>query len=329
MTEIRKLIYLSEHGLQHRSEDGAIANLGGIFNPAGTFTVNGKGLLFDDGTSTVGGPGHGGGGTLQSVYENSTDSHGNASITLATSKDFAIYDDTNNSIYFKITSTTGAVTITGDLTVLGSTFFQNVTEVSDHWAIKTSAPSTIALSIEPSAGVTPTADLLNIKKLNGGSSVVRVDATGKLIASTAQVNNNLTVIGLINGIDIVALNNSVSDHLAPTYTNKHFAAQIQVIPTIPTLPGVTNVQQALQGLATQIANISIGSAAAIGYEHIQAVAASVWTVSHPHHTTKVQFTAYNETDDWILPNSFKIVDDYTVRLSFGQPQAGKVVLMMF
>ena len=332
MSNIRKLIYLSDGGIQTRTEDGAIANLGGIYNTAGTFTVNGKGLLFDDGTSTNGSPGQAGGGgsTLQAAYDASTDIYGNATIVLSTTKDFAIYDDITQSVYFKIASGTGAVTITGDLNVLGAANFTNLTEISDHWSIQPSNANVVAFSIEPIiSNGTPIADLINVKKTNGGTSVFRVDATGKMISSTAQINGNMTVVGLINGIDIVALDNEVGNHVITSATPKHTAAEIRITPPIQTLPGITNVQDALAGLATQVANISLGSAVARGFEFIQTVQSASWTVVHNQNTNHVQFTAYDAMGNWILPNSFAIIDNNSVRITFGSPQAGKVVLMMF
>lgn len=329
MTEILKPIYLNSAGIQARIYDGAITNIGGTSHP--TFTVNGKGLLFDDGTSTNGG-GSGSGGsssTLQAVYNNSSDSHGNASITLEPGKDFVIYDDNNSAIYFKIQSTTGDITVTGNLTVLGSTTLTSTTEISDHWTLTPSHPSTISLSIEPAIGNNPLADLVNVKIAHGGSPVFRVDATGKTILKTLQVNENVTVVGLINGVDIVSLSNEVYDHITSVSFPKHTASQIQVIPVIASLPGVNNVQAALQGLATQISNISLGSSLVRGFEFIQSTALSIWHINHSQNTRKVQFTAYDQDGNWLLPNSFKIIDENSVEMKFGAPQAGSVILMMF
>ena len=327
MSITKKLLYIDNDGIQASTAPGTITNIGGTSNPS--FTVAGRGLLFDDGTSTNGGVPAGGNSTLQTVYNNSHDAQGNAAITLQTGKDFVIYDDTNNNIYFKIQSTTGAVTITGDLNVLGNATIKSTTEIADHWTIQTTTPSTVALSIEPTAGNTPLADLINVKKANGGPAVFRVDASGKTTLSTLQVNGNQIITGTINGKDIVTMDNELYDHLFATTFPKHQANQIQVIPTIPTLPGINNVQDALQGLATQIANVSLGATVALGYEFVQALPSNDWVIHHNHNTKKVQFTIYDDNGNWILPNSFMFIDNNTVEVKFGVAQAGRAILMMF
>ena len=328
---IKKPIYLEASGWQAQLPDGAVINIGGT--NSSTFTVDGRGLVFEDGgNSRTGSHGSGGGstsGTLQGIYNNSSDSHGHAVITLQTGKDFIITDDTNALTYFKIQSTTGDITVTGNLTVLGSTTLSNTTEVSDHWTLRPSTPGIVSLSIEPAVGNIPSADLMNIKIANAGSSVFRVDATGKTILKTVQITGNATVVGLINGQDIVALANELDDHLFSANFPKHTASQIQVTPNISHLPGVTNVQAALLLLATQVSNVSLGSSLARGFEYIQTIPASTWQITHGQGTRKVQFTAYDADGNWLLPNSFKILTADVVEMGFGADQAGSVVLMMF
>lgn len=329
MSNVLKPIYLNTKGIQAQLQDGAIVNIGGTVSHS--FTFNGKGLICEDGSTTTGGTASigGGAGTLQAVYNNSSDSHGNATIVLQTGKDFIVYDDTNPAIFFKIQSTTGDVTVTGNLTVLGSTTLTNTVEISDHWTLQPSHPTSISLSIEPAVGNIPSADLINVKIVNGGSPVFRVDATGKTILKTLQVSGNVTVVGLINGQDITVMANELNDHLTPSTFPVHNARQIQVIPTIPTLPGINNVQDALQGLATQIAHVTLGNTIARGFEYIQAVPSALWQISHSQNTRRVQFTVYDENGNWILPNSFKIIDQNNVQLGFGTGQMGSAILMMF
>jgi hypothetical protein len=60
----RKPIILDDDGIFSQLPDGEIINAGGT--DQSTWTVDGRGLLFDDGTSTSGG----GSLTLQTVYNN-------------------------------------------------------------------------------------------------------------------------------------------------------------------------------------------------------------------------------------------------------------------
>lgn len=232
------------------STDGVIRELanGEIINSAGTsqayWTVGGKGLLFDDGTSTS--PCADGstlsGLDLQTAYNNSANTGGTAKIKLQTGKDFSIYDDTDDGLFFRIDSETGKVTISGDLEVRGSsTTINTIVQDADHWLISPAAGTTTALKIEPDLGVTPIVDIVNIRRKYGETPVVRVDKDGNLIA-----NLNLTVGGLINGIDLVQHVEGIAF--------RHTAYDIDVVPEIPTIPGATNVHEALQKLSTQIGN---------------------------------------------------------------------------
>lgn len=327
MSDIRKIIYIGDDGVQARTVSGDITNIGGT-NHA-TFTVDGKGLLFEDGSSTSGNPSSSGAFSLQSAYNSSSDNNGNASIKLAAGKDFVIYDDNNNAIFFKIQSTTGDVTITGNLTVLGdATIIRSTSEVTDHWAISPVSGSTVALSIEPVLNSVVTADLVNIKNINGGSPVFRVDATGKTILKTTQVNGNLTIIGTINGVDIVDLKNEVYDHLTSASFPKHLASQISVS-TIASIPTAVNVQEALIQLANKIANITLNADVVTGLEFTQVIPDTVWTITHNQNTKRIQFTVYDENDEWILPDRFQFIDSNTVHVNFGRLTAGRVILMLF
>lgn len=325
-TLIKRLIYLDTDGIQARTRSGDITNIGGT--SSSTFTVGGKALLFADGTSTNGEPISNAAITLQSVYNSSTDSNGAASIKLNTGKDLVIYDDTDNNVFFKIDSTTGKVTITGDLTVLGSaSIIESQTQAADHWAITPNSTNYIALSIEPDSGITPIQDLINVKNIFGGTSVFRVDASGKTITKNLQVNGNIVISGTINGVDIVELNNEVYDHLTSPSFPKHHASQIEVAPSVSIAPNATNVQQVLEAFNSQIVQFLQGST--IGIEFIQPTPEIIWTITHGRNTKKIQWSLYNELDEWILPDSFKIIDENTVEFSLGSPMAGRAILITF
>jgi hypothetical protein len=136
--DIKRLIHLNPNGRLQRTVEGDIVNIGGTSNH--TFTVDGRGLLFDDGSSTH--PGGSGGGSgvssinLQGVYNNQHDSNGKAIVTLNTNQDLTFRtSDTLN--HFTIDADTGNITFTGllngiDLTGLAA-------NVSTHTSFSSSA----------------------------------------------------------------------------------------------------------------------------------------------------------------------------------------------
>ena len=84
-----KPVLLESDGVFGQLPNGGIINAGGTSNH--TFTVDGRGLLFDDGTSTgTGGSGSFANVTLQLAYNNSPNTGGVAGIQLAPGKDFVI-----------------------------------------------------------------------------------------------------------------------------------------------------------------------------------------------------------------------------------------------
>ena len=196
-----KPVLLETDGVFGQLPNGGIINAGGTSHP--TYTVNGKGVLFDDGTSTgTAGPGAAYPGvTLQLVYNNTPAVGGVAAIKLAAGKDFVIADSAADNHYLRVDAISGKVTIIGDLEVLGdSAVINTVIQDSDHWLISPRLGNTTALKIEPDLGVIPIVDLVNVRRTYGTAPVFRIDANGNLIAT-----QNLTVGGLINGVNIAQL----------------------------------------------------------------------------------------------------------------------------
>lgn len=326
MTEIRKVVHLNAGGNLERLRDGEIINAGGT--SYGNFTVGGRGLLFDDGTSTSGGHSV---LNLQSVYEASADNVGNATIKLQTGKDLVIYDDTNNQVFFKVDAETGTVTITGDLRVSGTqTVINSNVEDSDHWQITPASPAVTALKIEPDAGVTPLVDLVTIRRVNAGPAVLRVDKDGNTILNTLTVSGDVTVSGLINGLSINQINATLTNHLIYDGTAKHSAREISCTPT-PVVPNAYNVQKAIDDLSVAIQNAGggTGGGVGLGYEHVQATGAKTWTISHNLHTKRITFTVYDHDDNMILPDTAKKLDIDTLQVTFSGAQVGSVVIMGF
>jgi len=321
-----KPLYLNSGGVLQQMPSGAITNIGGTDWP--NFTVNGKGLLFDDGSST---DPSGSAITLQTVYNNSTDMGGSASIKLATNKDFVLYDDTSNALFFKVEANTGNVVMTGNLTVLGSTTTINSTIIdSDHQLISPSSPAVTALKIEPDTLVTPLVDLVTIRRIFGGPTVFRIDKDGNTITTNLTANGNLTVTGTINGVNLVSFYNSFVTHTTASATPKHLASEIFVIP-VPIAPSATNVQAALEEISTAIENISVGGppGTVSGFEHQQIIPAATWVVAHNKNTRKVQYSIYDSSFFSILPDSVELVDLNTIQVHFASPQTGSVILVTF
>lgn len=318
----KKPVILESDGILGQLPNGGIINAGGTSNL--TWTVDGKGLLFDDGSSSAPGGGLGGGLTLQKAYNASPSP---ATIKLTTGKDFVIADDTDDGLFFKVDSETGKVTITGDLEVLGSsTVIDTVIQDSDHWLISPKAGTTTALRIEPNAGVVPLADLVSIRRTFGSIPVFRIDSNGNLIAT-----QNLTVGGLINGINLSQLKLDLDAHLAGD-AFKHMAEDIDIFP-IASLPGSTNVQAALEALNTKVdaggGSGGGGTGDVRGYEHIQSSASLLWTINHNKSSFRATTTIYDSNWEVILPESIKIIDNNTVLVSFLSPIAGRAMVLVF
>lgn len=266
MTDVKKPIFLDVDGLLAQLPDGALINAGGT--SSSVFTVGGRGLLFDDGSSTDGT------GTattilnLQQVYNSSVDTSGKASIKLSGTKDFVIYDNDNNSVFFKIDANTGAVTITGDLFVQGTQTTMNSAVIdSDHMLLTPASPFRSAFVIEPDAGVTPAADIVIIKNVRGGQPVFKIDAYGKLTSVNADVTGDLNVGNLINGINLTSFYNRFQTHITQGVAVKHAASEISITALSVNIGTAlvpdrspTNVQIALSGLSAKIDELLINGA---------------------------------------------------------------------
>lgn len=323
---VKKLVYLGPKGILTRTRDGDIVNIGGISTSA-AFTLNGKPLLFADGSST-GGPGYGG-VTLQSSYDNSLDVAGNASIKLSTGKDFAIYDDTNNNVFFKVDSETGAITITGDLIVEGSASIINTqVQQADHWVVSPSSPTVRPLVIEPAVGVIPTVNYVDIFNSNGGDSIFAIQPDGKTVLDSLDVNRDINVAGLVNGINIVNLANSVLSHLTRSIQLKHAATEISVEP-VQSAPGAVNVQEALSALGTAIQEVGAVAASIKALEFIQNIPATTWFINHNQNTKRIHYTIWDDLDENVMPDYVKQIDANNMEVYFGAAQTGRLVLMCF
>ena len=315
-----KPLILEDDGTLGQLPNGALINSGGTIYP--TFTVNGKGLLFDDGTSTLPGSGSAG-ATLQTVYNNSEIVGGQAGITLATGKDFVIKDPYSAGNYFSISALDGSVHINGNLIVTGSTTtVDTIVTQGNSLKLSPNTPTITPFIIEPDLGVSPIVDLVTVRRVFGGAPVVRVDANGSLILS-----RDMAITGTINGIDIVDLSLDVSNHASGQNGYRHPAGDVNITP-IPTIPGATNVQQALEYVSANMGSGG-GGGSVYGYSHQQTIPATTWTISHMGHTLKAQVTVYDSTYEQIIPGRIHIIDINTIQVIFNSPQAGSAVVIMF
>ena len=317
-TPVFNPIYLVDAlGEYARIPDGAILNIGGVVGP--NFTVGNKPLLFADGTSTDGSPVNSNAPDFQTIYGNSV---GTAFIDFTSGKDFILQAVNDNQFVFD--ADTGLVTITGDLHVLGEvTSVITSSVVTDRVIVNQTAGNYVPFYMEPIDGVTPVSDVVSIRISNGGIPVFSINAAG-----TTSVQD-LLVVGTINGIDLADLQQDLTDHTDLTSTDiKHKASQISVDNS--TLSPITgdNVQEALESIATSIANLT-SIASVRGYEHTQLIAQTTWAIAHGQNTRRVQVSIWDSSDESIQPDSIVITSNNLITITYNTPVAGRAILMMF
>lgn len=311
-----KVVYLNEGtGELGRLPDNAIINAGGVSGQS--FTVGGKPLLFADGTATDGSQGVVLNVTLQSAYDKS-----DGTINLSIGKDFTI--NALNQKIFQVDASTGRVTITGDLTVLGSsTVVEGTLANVDQVVINPPDGATSGLIIEPMVGVTMGTDIVRIRDSHAGPSVFTIDSNGNTLLK------QLTVGGTINGIDLTQFYADFQAHVGGIGL-AHSADQISADTTgLQRISGST-VQEAIESIDTALENISSGSNAVIKtYEHVQASALQVWFITHAQSSMRPTVTIYDEDYVQVFPDEMKVVDANTVRVTFGTAQAGRAIILLF
>lgn len=310
-TPILRPVYLIEElGELGRLPDGSIINVGGVVGP--NFTVGGRGLLFDDGSSTSAGSGTG--FTLQVAYGNSAVP---AQIDLTMGKNIVF--NAINQKKFIFDAGTGTVTIEGDLNVLGlSNVIEGTVSNLDQVNILPPVGNVPALTIEPMVGITPTANLVEIKAVNGGLNVFSVLPSG-----TTQVTN-LIIDGTLNGTAV----QTIVDHLnASTSPAKHTADQISFVDTGLANVHGSDVQTALASIDSKLSTIGVGNVT--GFEYVQITPADTWTINHNVGSRRIQSTVWDEAYEAIFPDQILSVDNNTVTIRFSSPQAGRAILMIF
>lgn len=295
--------------------DGAIINAGGVSGT--TFTVGGRGLLFTDGTSSDGTAGINLDIDFQSAYTNSI---GEAFIQTAASKDI-VFNSVNNK-QFRFDSDTGTVSITGDLTVLGTvTAIINTEANVERLQIHQTDGGLTPFIMEPIMGVTPTVNVVDIKTVYGGASVFTISPGG------VTYIQSLNTGGPINGVNLGALQAQVNAHenLSSTAT-KHTAVQIAADTTGLISVSGTNVQEVIESIDSALST-AIGQVRA--YEHVQTVTAPVWQIVHAMNTKRIQVSIWDSTDELIFADTVKITDNNTVQIVFNEAITGRAILMLF
>lgn len=162
---------------------------------------------------------------------------------------------------------------------------------------------------------------LNVN-LKAGQDLVFVGENGLHYFKIDGANGNIELNGQVNGIPF----SDITNHISVSSAIKHNASEISVTP-ITQIPTATNVQEALEQINTVIQNNEIADVS--GFEHIQVNPLSTWTVVHGKNTKRLQWTIWDDNDEWVLPDSVIINDQNTITINFGMPQSGRLILMSF
>jgi hypothetical protein len=308
----RPTYLIDELGELGRVPDGGILNIGGTEGPF--FTVGGRPLLFADGSST--GPG-GAGITLQSAYDTSS----TGGIDLSSAKPFII--SALNGKRFIVDAATGAITIEGDLAVLGDTVvidktIQNVDKLN----IRLPTAATVGFDLRPDVGITPLTNLLEVRATSSGAPTFYIDSAGDAHAQ------NLFVAGTINGINLNALYNSYVAHTdASVVPAKHAATQVSYDQGSNSSVTGTTVQEALDSIEGALASFVASDVQ--GYEHIQLVPSATWTINHAGSSKKISVTIWDSTDEMVFADTVKLPTTNQCVVTFNTPIAGRAILMIF
>lgn len=316
MTTLYHIMYLAaDTGRMGRLPDLGIINAGGVAGPS--FVVDGKPLMFADGTATDGSGTPALNVSLQGAYDGGS----TAQIDLTAGRTLVI--NALNGKQLQVDPATGRVRITGDLEVLGSsTVIEGTVSNVDQINIAPPNQTTVGLRIEPLVAGPMLANLVEVRPGVSEAAVFVIDGAGVTSARELSVATDLTVGGLINGVDLVALSSSFTAHVSAP--SAHSASAISAVGPFTNIVG-SNVEDLLVSIDGQLA--AVGSSS--GYAHTQAVASTTWTVAHGASTTRVTAAIYDSTGEQVIPDSLRILDGDTVQVTFASPQAGTAILTLF
>lgn len=354
-TNIYRPLFLdTKTGFPAGVPDNGILNISGVVGPV--FTVGGRELLFADGTTT--GSGTANAISLQTSYQNSSTGSEPAVINLIPGRDFVIDAPNAPGVSFKIDSNTGAIIIGGDLVVGGThTYVNSVTTTSDNLRLFAQSPNQPALWIGPDSNQhAPTTDLLVISLVPGDpvAAVLKVDASGTTVAAALNVLTDLNVGGKINGVDLAKLSAQVQSHIFVGTSYKHLAREINIDPgSFLNLPGtvirsvqtvlefldnsINNINAQVQGLHEDVDNLQTQidvithdeASSSPGFTFIATTPSREWVIQHNKNSKNLMFLVFDENGFMFTPDSAQVVDDNTVIMKFGSPQAGRVNMMFY
>jgi hypothetical protein len=140
------------------------------------------------------------------------------------------------------------------------------------------------------------------------------------------ISGDLTVQGSINNINLTQFFDDFTDHITYSPAIKHQADEIGITGPFTNVTG-TNVEEALESIDAQLSNV--GAAAIKTWEHVQAVAGVLWTITHNKNSLRPSVSIYDTNNDQIYPDEVHIVDANTITVSFNSAQDGRAIILMF
>lgn len=66
-----------------------------------------------------------------------------------------------------------------------------------------------------------------------------------------------------------------------------------------------------------------------GYEFVQGVEATTWTIAHNKDTDRINITIWDEVNEVMLPDSIRQIDDNTIVVTFNTAVKGRAILILF
>jgi hypothetical protein len=198
-------VVIEGDGVFGQLREGGILSIGGTSFP--NFTVGGRGLLFDDGTSTSGSASQ---ISLQTAYEATPAVGGSANITLGVHKDFSILNHLG-TVLFTVDAETGTVLIGGVSVVTLNT-------TVEHHLSGTPGYRHLAGDV----------DIIPIASLPGVS-----DVQAALTAINTKVDNNLGAVKGYEHTQIVASDSWIVIHAGNSFRTQvtvYDSAWDQIIP---------------------------------------------------------------------------------------------------
>jgi hypothetical protein len=318
-------IYIDATGNYHRASDGAILNIGGVV--ATNFTVNGKGILFADGSSSEG-PGSSL-LDLQNTYNLSENVNGFAQIKLAPQKGFALVSSDSVPVKFFTVSADGEIRLKNNTVIEGlTTKFVSQYLEADHWNIKSSNGSKTSLFIEPAPDVTFTTDVVRIKSRASGPTDLSINHEGdtyirsltfetiegpaisSIYMQLTDIRNTLDTLEIPSSEEIEQLQNNLDLLGAQIVEINNTAAELNEV--------IDEIESAISELnATGIK----------GFKYSQNVPSMNWVIQHNGDANAVQYSVFDENGVSILCDEAKRIDNNTFSISFTAPQRGHAVLM--